>query len=210
MKRSTIILLKVVTWIACLIPQALLVYGAVTPEGLGADPAAHIVHTTGYTALVLITITLAITPVRRLSPRLNWLIRFRRLLGVFAFYYATIHILGYLGTYVYFDWNRVIEDLSKRRYIFAGAAAWLLMLPLALTSTTWAIRKLGGKRWNMLHKLIYVSAICGVVHFWWQVKTGVLSPLPLTLIIGVLLLARVVYAWMQRRKAPVSRTAETL
>jgi methionine sulfoxide reductase heme-binding subunit len=201
MKRSTLILLKTLVWIACLIPQARLVYGALTPDGLGADPSARIVHTTGYTALVLLAISLAITPVRRLLPRLGWLVRFRRLFGLFAFYYATIHILGYLGTYVYFDMSRLLEDLTKRRYIIAGAAAWLILLALALTSTTWAIRKMGGKRWNALHRLVYVAAACALIHFWWQVKTGVLTPLPLTIVIAVLLLARVVFAMRKSGKA---------
>lgn len=205
MKRSTLVVLKTLTWIACLIPQAKLVYGALTPGGLGADPAAHIVHTTGYTALVLLTITLAITPLRRLVPRLGWLARFRRLFGLFTFYYATIHLLGYLGTYVYFDLSRLLEDLSKRSYIIAGASAWLLMLLLALTSTAWAIRKLGGRRWNLLHKLIYVIAIIALIHYWWQVKSGVLTPLPLTLIIGTLLLVRIIFWIRANRKAPAPR-----
>jgi sulfoxide reductase heme-binding subunit YedZ len=92
-------------------------------------------------------------------------------------------------------------DIAKRRYITAGVAAWLLLLPLAATSTNWAIRKLGGKRWNRLHKLVYLAAVCGVIHYWWQVKPGVLTPMTMTLILAVLLAARPIQAWMQRRKA---------
>jgi sulfoxide reductase heme-binding subunit YedZ len=201
MKRSTLILLKTLTWIACLWPLALLVYGALTPNGLGADPSARIALRTGYTTLVLLAVTLMITPARRILPRLGWLAKFRRLLGLFAFFYATIHMLTYVALYSGFDVKTMLDDVAKRRFITAGVAAWLLLLPLALTSTTWAIRKLGGRRWNMLHRLVYVAAICGVIHYWWQVKTGVLTPLPWTVVIAALLLTRVVFALRKSRKA---------
>ena len=200
MRRSTLVLLKSLVWIACLWPMALLVWGAVN-NTLGADPTAHIELTTGYTTLMLLTIGLGITPVRRLSSRLSWMIKFRRLIGLFAFFYATVHMLTYVALYAGFNVQAMIDDIAKRRFITMGVLAWLLLLPLALTSTNWAIRKLGGKRWNRLHKLIYGAAICGVIHFWWQVKTGVLLPLPLTVAVAVLLLARPVLTWRQRRKA---------
>jgi methionine sulfoxide reductase heme-binding subunit len=206
MTRRTIILLKSATWIACLIPIARLVYGAVT-NNLGPDPTAHLTFTTGYTTLMLLTIGLAITPVRRLIPQLNWLIRFRRLIGLFAFFYATVHLLTYVGLYAGFDINTILADIAKRRFITVGMAAWLLLLPLAITSTNWAIRKLGGKRWNALHKLVYIAAICGVIHYWWQVKTGVLKPLPFTIVITLLLLARVAYAVMQSRRQAAKAVA---
>jgi sulfoxide reductase heme-binding subunit YedZ len=94
----------------------------------------------------------------------------------------------------------MLDDIAKRKFITMGVAAWLLLVPLALTSTNWAIRKLGGKNWNRLHKLVYVAAVCGIIHYWWQVKTGVLSPLRLTLVLAVLLLARPVLSWWQRRR----------
>ncbi|HUN84625.1 MAG TPA: protein-methionine-sulfoxide reductase heme-binding subunit MsrQ [Terracidiphilus sp.] len=199
MKSSTLILLKTLTWIACLWPLALLTYEAVT-NTLGPDPTANIELTTGYTALLLLIISLGVTPVRSLSPRLNWLIKFRRLLGLFAFAYATVHLLTYIGLYAGFSVPTMISDIEKRRFITMGAAAWLLLLPLALTSTTWSIRKLGGRNWNRLHKLVYVAAICGIIHYWWQVKTGVLSPMRLTIVLAVLLLARVVMAAVKRRR----------
>ena len=199
MKRSTLILLKTLTWLACLWPLGSLVWGAVT-NNLGPDPTATITFTTGLATLRLLTITLAITPVRRLSPRLSWLIKFRRLLGLFAFFYATLHLLTYVALYAGFDVNTMEADIAKRRFITIGVAAWLLLLPLAATSTNWAIRKLGGKRWNRLHKLVYAAAVCGVIHYWWQVKPGVLTPLTITVILAVLLLARPVMAWRQRRK----------
>jgi methionine sulfoxide reductase heme-binding subunit len=200
MKKSTLILLKTLTWIACLWPFAVLAWGAVN-NTLGADPTAHIELTTGYTTLMLLTITLAITPVRRLSPRLTWMIKFRRMLGLFAFFYATVHMLAYVGLYAGFSVQAMLDDVAKRRFITMGATAYLLLVPLALTSTNWAIRKLGGKRWNLLHKLVYVATICGIIHYWWQVKTGVLLPLPFTVVVALLLLARLILNWRQRRKA---------
>lgn len=199
MKRSTLITLKTLTWLACLSPLALLVYQAVT-NTLGPDPSANIQLTTGYNALLLLILTLAITPLRQLSPRLSWLVKFRRLLGLFAFFYATIHLATYVALYANFSLSVFETDITKRRFIIAGFAAYLLLLPLALTSTTWAIRKLGGKRWNRLHKLVYFAAISGIIHYWWQVKPGVLSPMNLTLVLVVLLLARPVSAWVNRRR----------
>ena len=199
MKRSTLILLKSLTWLACLWQLIVLVYEAAT-NSLGPDPPAKIELSTGYTTLLLLIVSLAITPVRRLVPRLSWLIKFRRLLGLFAFFYATLHLLTYVALYAGFDVNTMLTDIAKRRFITIGLAAWLLLLPLAATSTTWAIRKLGGKRWNQLHKLVYLAAVCGVIHYWWQVKPGVLSPLRLTVVLGVLLLARPVLVWLQTRK----------
>ena len=199
MKRSTLILLKTLTWVACLWPMALLVYGAVT-NSLGPDPTAKIELTTGYNTLLLLILSLAITPLRKLFPRLSWLIKFRRLLGLFAFFYGTVHLLTYVALYAGFNIQTMLDDIAKRKFITMGVAAWLLLVPLALTSTNWAIRKLGGKNWNRLHKLVYAAAICGVIHYWWQVKTGVLSPLRLTLVLAVLLLARPILSWLQRRR----------
>jgi methionine sulfoxide reductase heme-binding subunit len=206
MNRSTLILLKTLTWIACLIPLARLAWGAAT-NNLGADPTATITFATGSTTLNLLTISLALTPIRRLSPYLGWLVKFRRLLGLFAFFYATLHLLTWIALYTNFDVHAMLTDVTKRRYITMGMAAWLLLLPLAATSTHWAIRKLGGKRWNRLHKLVYAAAVCGIIHYWWQVKPGVLTPLSITVILGVLLLARPVQSWLLDRSARKARAA---
>ncbi|MFY9856001.1 MAG: protein-methionine-sulfoxide reductase heme-binding subunit MsrQ [Terracidiphilus sp.] len=200
MKRTTLLVLKTLVWLACLWPLGVLVWGAVN-NNLGADPTATITFATGLATLRLLIISLAITPVRRISPRLGWLIKFRRLLGLFAFFYATLHLLTYIALYAGFDVNTMVADIAKRRYITAGVTAWLLLLPLAATSTNWAIRKLGGKRWNRLHKLVYAAAVCGVIHYWWQVKIGVLTPLTLTVILAALLIARPIQTLLQRRKA---------
>ena len=199
MKKSTLILLKTLTWAACLSPVLLLTYQAVT-NTLGPDPTANIELTTGYNTLLLLIISLAISPTRKLIPKLSWLIKFRRLLGLFAFFYGTIHMLTYVALYAGFDVNTMLDDIAKRKFITVGVAAWLLLLPLAATSTNWAIRKLGGKNWNRLHTLVYAAAVCGIVHSWWQVKPGVLSPLRLTLVLAVLLAVRPVLAWWTRRR----------
>jgi sulfoxide reductase heme-binding subunit YedZ len=210
MSSKQIILLKFAVWIACLVPIARLALGALTTAGLGPDPTAHIELTTGYTTLMLLAIGLGITPVRRLLPRLSWMIKFRRLLGLFAFFYATVHMLAYVALYAGFNLNAIVDDIAKRRFITMGVLAYLLLLPLALTSTNWAIRKLGGKRWNRLHKLVYAAAVAGLIHYWWQVKTGVLLPLPFTIAIGVLLLVRPIQNWMQRRRTAAAISGDRL
>jgi sulfoxide reductase heme-binding subunit YedZ len=199
MNRKTLITLKTLTWIACLGPFAMLVYQGVT-NTLGPDPTSNIALTTGYNTLLLLILSLAVTPLRLLSPRLSWLIKFRRLLGLFAFFYATIHLATYLVLYLNFDWSVFKTDITKRRFIIAGFAAYLLLVPLAATSTTWAIRKLGGKQWNRLHMLVYLAAISGIIHYWWQVKPGVLSPMNLTITLAVLLVARPILLYAQKRK----------
>jgi sulfoxide reductase heme-binding subunit YedZ len=199
MKRSTLVVLKTLTWIACLGPAGLLTYQAVT-NTLGPDPTANIELTTGYNTLLLLILSLAVTPVRKLVPQLSWLIKFRRLLGLFAFFYGTVHMLTYVALYAGFDVKTMLDDIAKRKFITIGVAAWLLLVPLTVTSTNRAIRKLGGKNWNRLHKLVYVAAVCGVIHYWWQVKPGVLSPMRLTVVLSVLLAARPVLGWWQRRR----------
>ncbi|HEV2133629.1 MAG TPA: protein-methionine-sulfoxide reductase heme-binding subunit MsrQ [Terracidiphilus sp.] len=200
MSRRILILLKTIVWLACLAPIAWLVWGAVT-SNLGPDPTGEIAFDTGATTLWLLIFTLAISPVRRILPGLNWLIKFRRLIGLFAFFYGTIHLLAYVGLYAGFNVGLMLSDIAKRRYITAGVAAYLLLIPLAATSTTRAIRKLGGKKWNLLHMLIYPAAALGVIHFWWQQKPGVLKPLPATVVLVTLLAVRPVLAWRQRRRA---------
>ncbi|HEV2487847.1 MAG TPA: protein-methionine-sulfoxide reductase heme-binding subunit MsrQ [Terracidiphilus sp.] len=200
MKRSTLIVLKTLVWIGCLAPLATAIYEAVT-NTLGPDPTAELASITGLTALWLLAGGLAISPVRALSPRLSWLIKFRRLLGLFVFFYATLHMLTWLGLYAGFDLTTIKTDITKRRFIIMGVTTWLLLLPLASTSTTWSIRKLGGKNWNRLHMLVYLAAITAMVHYWWKVKQGVMSPAPYTLVLLVLLGVRPLLKWNQRRKA---------
>jgi sulfoxide reductase heme-binding subunit YedZ len=202
-----IVTLKVFAHAACLGPILWLLwrlYESATsnPSALGPDPTATVTFFTGFGTLRLLVISLAITPVRRLIPRLSWLIRFRRMLGLYAFFWGTLHLLTYLWLYAAWSWPAMQDDLATRPYIWAGFTAWTLMVPLAVTSTTWSIRKLGGKRWNLLHRLVYISAIAGVVHYWWIVKTGVLAPMQITVILGVLLAARPLLNLLKQRRTP--------
>jgi sulfoxide reductase heme-binding subunit YedZ len=208
MKRSYLITLKTVVWIGCLLPLVSLLRRAVG-NALGPDPTAEIASVTGLTALWLLACTLSVSPARSLSPRLSWLIQFRRLLGLFVFFYATLHMLTWLGLYANFDLNTIETDITKRRFIIMGVTTYLLLLPLALTSTKWAIRKMGGKNWNRLHMLIYVAALTAMVHYWWKVKTGVISPAPYTLVILILLGVRPVLAWNRKRRARAAVAATT-
>jgi sulfoxide reductase heme-binding subunit YedZ len=198
MTRTTRILLKTLAWIGCLTPLALLGWHAVDGS-IGADPTARIASTTGLAAIWLLAATLAITPLRRLVPALSWLIHFRRLTGLFVFFYGSLHLITYVALFSGFDVTTMLDDVTKRRFIIAGVATWLLLLPLALTSSLWAIRKLGGKRWNLLHKLTYIAALTALAHYWWKVKPGVLSPVPFTVVLVVLLAFRLIgYRWSLR------------
>jgi len=217
MSNRAIVALKVLVHLACLAPFLLLAWHTWHdlrhPDAvalLGPDPTATLSHATGFAALRILITSLAITPVRRLSKSLGWLVRFRRMLGLYAFFYACVHLLIYLKLYANFDWPTLVNDLSRRRYIIAGFSAWLLLLPLALTSTKWSIRKLG-KHWQKLHRLVYVAAILGIVHYWWIVKTGVRDPMKITIILAIILLARPAWSFIdarrrQRRMAEVSPT----
>jgi len=198
MSNGKIVALKVAVWLACLYPVLNLAYGAIS-NSLGPDPTRTITFTTGLATIRLLVISLAITPLRRVSPRLSWLIRFRRLLGLFAFFYASLHLLTYIGLYSYFNVHAIIADVLKRKYVTVGMAAWLLLLPLALTSTKWSIRKLG-KNWQRLHYLVYVSAILGVVHYWWLVKPGVRTPITINVLLFAVLFARPLLTWINHRK----------
>jgi methionine sulfoxide reductase heme-binding subunit len=206
MPNRLVIVLKALVHLACLTPFLILAWHTchdLTHSGavalLGPDPTATLSHGTGFAALRILIISLAITPVRRVSRSLAWLVRFRRMLGLYAFFYACVHLLIYLKLYANFDWATLLNDLSRRRYIIAGFSAWLLLLPLALTSTQWSIRKLG-KRWQQLHWLVYVAAVLGIVHYWWIVKSGVLDPMKITIVLGVVLLARPVWAFIDTRR----------
>jgi methionine sulfoxide reductase heme-binding subunit len=203
MPNRFIVFLKVLVHVACLAPVAWLVWNfwrasTTVPDALGADPIAFVTFFTGKGTLRLLVASLAITPVRRLIPKLSWLIRFRRMLGLYAFFYACLHLLTYVWLYSSFSLSAMVNDVTRRRFITAGLTAWLLLVPLALTSTTWSIRKLGGKRWQALHRLAYVSAFAGVVHYWWGVKSGVRTPLTITVVLAVLLLARPVLSYLSK------------
>ncbi len=190
MTNRSIIAVKFVVFPACLIPLGILVYRGFT-SSLGPDPVATITHQTGYWTLYFLLISLSITPIRRLSPRLAWLIRFRRMLGLYAFFYGTLHLFTYVWLFSNFEVHTMLHDIAKRPFITMGMLGWTCLFALALTSTTWAIRTMGGKRWMLLHRLAYVAAIAGVIHYWWIVKSGVLTPWRVTAALTLLFLTRI-------------------
>jgi methionine sulfoxide reductase heme-binding subunit len=206
--RRNIILLKVVVWVLCLGPMlTLLAKGFhLISQDLGADPISVVTLTTGHWTLRFLLITLSVTPARRITGW-NWLIRFRRLVGLFAFFYGCLHLLTYLWFDKFFHLSEIIPDIGKRPFITIGFLAWTLMLPLALTSTTASIRRLG-KRWQTLHRLIYFSATAGVIHFWWLVKKDISRPEKYAVVLAILLLFRI-FLWILpslRRPRPASTT----
>ena len=190
-------ILKPIAWIACLVPLALLVFGAFTGT-LGANPVERITHRTGLATLILLLVTLAITPLRRWTGML-WLIQYRRLVGLFAFFYGCLHLLTYLWLDQNFRIAAMAHDVVKRPFITMGTLSWLLMLPLALTSTQKAIRSLG-KNWLRLHRLVYAAAAAGAIHFYWLVKRDKQEPL-LYLAILTALLAWRLAVWIAQVQA---------
>jgi sulfoxide reductase heme-binding subunit YedZ len=196
MKRVTI--LKLIVFPLCLVPLALLAWKGFH-DALGANPIEVITHSTGDWTIIFLLITLAITPLRRITGQ-NWLIRFRRMTGLYAFFYGTLHFTTWLWLDKFFDLQEMIKDIGKRPFITVGFLGFVLMIPLAVTSTQWAIRKLG-KDWASLHRLVYLSAIAGVVHYWWLVKIDITKPLRYALILSVLLGWRAVIWGMKKSRA---------
>jgi sulfoxide reductase heme-binding subunit YedZ len=181
---------KIVVFLASLVPLGLLGWGAYNND-LGANPIEKITHSTGDWTLIFLLVTLAITPVRKLTRQL-WLIRFRRMLGLFAFFYGSLHLMTYVWLDKFFDVHEMLADIAKRKFITAGMTAFVLMVPLALTSTKGWIRRLGGRKWNLLHRLIYFSAIAAVVHYIWLVKADLRKPLQYAFVLALLLGYRLV------------------
>lgn len=179
---------RIIVFSVCLIPVARL--GLAAYQGnLGPNPLEFITHATGDWTIRFLLITLAVTPLRQLLKQ-YWLIQFRRMLGLFAFFYGTLHLTTYLWFDKFFVWHDIWEDVAKRKFITVGFLAFVLMIPLAVTSTKGMIRRLG-KRWTQLHRLIYVSAIAGVIHYVWLVKADLRLPLTYGAILAVLLAYRV-------------------
>lgn len=192
--------IKIPVFLLCLAPVLLLAWKAFHQD-LGANPIEFITHATGDWTLRFLAISLAISPLRRLlgSPDL---IRFRRMLGLFAFFYGCLHFTTYLWLDKFFDFAEIAKDVWKRPFITAGFLGFISMAPLALTSTAGWIRRLGGRRWTQLHRLVYVSATAGVVHYYWLVKSDIRLPVLYGSIVLVLFAERAVAA---RRKSAASR-----
>ncbi|NUQ22132.1 MAG: sulfoxide reductase heme-binding subunit YedZ [Gemmatimonadaceae bacterium] len=167
-------------------------------DHLGANPIREIVIRTGLWTLRFLALSLAVTPLRRLS---GWseIARQRRTLGLVTFFYATVHLSSYIGLDQAFDWGDITHDVLKHRYTFVGMATYLTLLPLALTSTKKSIRRLGGRRWNALHRLVYLAAITGTIHYLWAVKKDTSRPLLYLLIFVALLGIRLAWWWDRRR-----------
>jgi len=205
---------KVVVFLLCLLPLGNLVWRAVHAlwQGLPletyltANPIEFITHRTGDWVLRFVVITLAITPVRKLL-KMPQLIRFRRMLGLFAFFYGCLHFSTWMVLDKFFDWSDMWADVHKRPFITIGFLGFVLMIPLAITSTAGWIRRLGGKRWQMLHRAIYLTAIAGVIHYYWLVKSDVHKPLEYGFLIAILLLWRLWDSLVARRKQVATGTA---
>lgn len=188
---------KPIIFLLSLIPLAVLVYNAAT-DNLGSNPIEKIRLFTGDWTLYFLLITLAVTPMRKIS---GWheLVRYRRMLGLFAFFYANLHFFSYLILDQFFDWEEIWRDILKRPYITIGTAAFLLLIPLAVTSTSKMMKRLG-KNWKRLHQLIYISATLGIVHFLWLVKADLREPVLLGGVLVLLLVLRLPY--LKQRSAP--------
>jgi len=181
-------LLKPSVFLLCLVPFVYLLVGVFT-ESLGANPVEYLAHRTGDWSLRFLLIVLAVTPLRRIS---GWtsLLKIRRMLGLFAFFYVSVHLLVYAVLDLGLDWGHLAEDILERPYITIGFTAWVLLIPLAVTSTNAMMRRLG-RRWKRLHQMVYLIAILGVVHYWWLVKKDIQEPVIYAVIYLILMLMRV-------------------
>ncbi|NMG68891.1 sulfite oxidase heme-binding subunit YedZ [Parazoarcus communis] len=190
--------IKAFVFFLCMLPAAQLILGW-RADSLGANPVETITHATGAWTLRLLLITLAVTPLRRYTG-LHWLVRLRRMLGLFAFAYGMAHFGIYLWLDHFFDWQAIANDILKRPYITVGFAALMLMVPLALTSNAAAIKRMGGRRWQALHRSVYAIAVFGVLHYWWLVKADILQPLIYSAVLAVLLGLRAWWRELERRR----------
>ena len=188
--------LKVVVFVVCLVPLALLCWDLYNDD-LGANPIEFLIRALGRWALKFLLICLAITPLRKLTG-FGWLMRFRRMLGLFAFFYASMHWSIYLGLDQSFDWIEIAKDIVKRPFITIGMLTFTILLPLAITSTNGMVQRLGFDRWQLLHRAVYAAAMLAVLHFWWLVKLDVTWPMIYTAMLAVLLGMRL---WWRRKAA---------
>jgi methionine sulfoxide reductase heme-binding subunit len=199
---------KVAVFLTCLIPAGILIWRVTNGEAT-ANPIEFVEHWTGDWTMRFLIITLCITPLRKLV-RVPQLIRFRRMLGLFAFFYACLHFSTWVGLDRFFNLHDMWADVEKRRFITVGFAGFVLLIPLAVTSTKGWIRRLGGKRWQWLHRAIYVSAILGVIHYAWLVKSDEHKPLQYAAMVGVLLAWRIGVSLRKRwQQQPVTASVHS-
>lgn len=207
--RTLRIVVKPLVFAAALIPLGLLANGAAF-GGLGPNPIEAITHGTGDWTLRFLLITLALTPLRVLTGW-NGFARFRRMLGLFAFFYGCLHLLTYVWLDKFFSWTDIAHDIPRRPFITAGFTAFVVLVPLAATSTAGMIRRLGGRAWKRLHRLAYVAAAAGIVHYWWLVKADVSRPRTYAIAFAIVVAARLYVAWRptDRPTAPPGSRAST-
>lgn len=201
-RRRQLSAIKAALFALCLVPFARLVWG-VAYDALGANPVEAVTHSTGWWTLFLLCATLAVTPLRRATSA-AWLLKLRRMLGLYAFFYAALHFLTYVWLDQWFDLGAIAGDVLKRPYITVGFTAFLLLVPLAVTSTNAMQRRLG-RNWQRAHRFIYLIAVLGVLHFWWLVKRDVTEPAIFALVLAALLGVRLY--WSLRRRAAHIRPA---
>ena len=197
----TIARIKIALFILALLPLVRLMVGAPL-DWLGANPIELITRSTGTWTLVLLLITLGITPLRRLT-KWSWLPQTRRMLGLFAFFYGSLHFATYVWLDQFFYFLDIAKDIVKRPFITIGFTAYVLMIPLAVTSTNAMVKRLGGRRWRQLHRLVYVLAVCAVIHYWWLVKRDITQPAWYALVLVALLGIRILWALRARHAASV-------
>ncbi len=222
MSNRAVVWLKIIVHALCLLPALWLLdqyhNGSLAMQ---ADPVNYITHFTGDWALWLLLADLAITPIRRLHTSLGWMVRFRRMVGLYVFLYATLHLLTYVLLFSGYDmpaavaglraghpaelwtqlrliWPSMVDDVEKRRFIQVGLAAYVILLALTATSPKRVMRAMGGKNWQRLHRLIYVAGIAACIHYWWLVKAGVRTPWKVTAVLIVLLALRLGYSFRKR------------
>lgn len=205
MKENDLRFARLLVLVNAAVPAVLLGWDAWHHQ-LGANPVNFAILTTGMLALIFLLLTLLVTPLRKLSG-LNWIIFSRRTLGLYAFFYAALHFLIFFSLDRSFSVSGTVSEMVKRKYLLVGATGLLVMVPLAVTSTNAMIKRLGGKRWRALHRLAYVAAIAGVLHYYMQVKKDVRQPLAFAAVLAVLLGYRLVDYWRRPRAAPKSNAA---
>ena len=193
--------LKAALFIASLYPLLRLSWLAYSDQ-LGANPIELITRSLGTWTLVFLLITLTITPLRKLSGW-TWLIKLRRMAGLFAFFYATLHFITYIWLDQFFDLSAMYKDVIKRPFITIGFAAFVMLIPLALTSTNAMMKKMGGKNWQLLHRLVYAIALFGVLHYWWLVKKDLTQPIIYSAVLAVLLGYRL-WVWQSKKRLATS------
>lgn len=207
MTRRTRRIAKVLVFLGALVPLALLIRAFLSGDLLLTEPVKNIQHRTGIAALILLLSTLAVTPLRRLTGW-NDLIKFRRMLGVFVFFYASLHAFSYFVFDQELSPNGILADVAEHPWVLLGFTAFVLLIPLAVTSTKGWVRRLGGRRWQRLHQLIYVASAAAVLHFLWLVKLDKREPVIYAVILVILLLARLVYLRRERRAREGRRPAQ--